>query len=197
MGAGVICSAHPASHASRGGGVITVYGQPPGHAPGFQGYAPAHHSMGGAGFAGGGPVELGPAENAIVSKTASRARTWGIVAMVVGVLSVLGLVGAIVALSLVAARIPDDAPLDPVRLVFVALLPAALVHLGVGVVYIRAGSSLRAVVDTQGDDLRHLMTALQRLRLAFQVEVGVTLVSFVVGLVAAALSSSAFEVTVR
>lgn len=149
---------------------------------------------------GGGPsphVELGPAENAIIAKTASRAHTWGIVAMVVGALATFALVSAFVAMELLIAATPSAVSANVPRLVLGALIPAALVHLAVGVVYMRAGGALQDVVDTQGDDVRHLMTALGRLRLAFQIEVGVTVVSMILGLVVGIASSTTTSLEVR
>ena len=140
--------------------------------------------------AAGPPVELGPAENAVIATTAGRARTWGTVAVVVGALATFGLIGAFAAMELLIAASSSGFPASVPRLVLGALIPAALVHLAVGVLYLRAGGALQEVVDTQGDDVRHLMTALDRLHLTFQIEVGVTILSMVVGFVVGVLSSA-------
>lgn len=117
--------------------------------------------------------------------------------MVVGGLATLGLVGAFAAMEIVLAATSSGFPANAPRLVFGALIPAAVVHLAVGVLYLRAGHALQEVVDTQGDDVRHLMTALDRLRIAFQIEVVVTVLSMIIGLIVGILTSTTTSLEVR
>jgi hypothetical protein len=130
-------------------------------------------------------VEFSPAENAVIGKTARRARIWGIVATVIGAVSTLGVVALVVGMELVLAEMPRGFASIVPRFALAALIPSALVHLAAGPFYLRAGAALQGVVDTQGDDLRYLMAALARMRLAFQIEVVMTLLSLGLGIASA------------
>jgi hypothetical protein len=65
----------------------------------------------------------------------------------------------------------------------IALIPSALVSIIGGVFYLRSGSALRSVVDTQGDDIRLLTDAVRSLSTAFKIEAIAMAIGFVVGLV--------------
>jgi hypothetical protein len=63
------------------------------------------------------------------------------------------------------------------------------VYLFIGMWFRGAAKSLRKVVDTEGDDIAHLMSALENLRSAFMamvviVGVGILIATFVAGIVA-------------
>ncbi|MBS2012015.1 MAG: hypothetical protein JST00_03955 [Deltaproteobacteria bacterium] len=61
------------------------------------------------------------------------------------------------------------------------------IDLGIGLTFLGAASSLTAVVNTQGNDIQHMMTALGKLGSAFKIRVFVTLAAvvlvFVIGLI--------------
>lgn len=138
-----------------------AYGQPP---PGFG--APP-----GMGFAGGfGSYEFNDLENSIIGKTAGRARTWGIISIVLGVLNVL--LGFLFFVS-------------PGLLVN---LVSGIVSIVVGVTFLGAGNSLRSVVDTQGNDLQHMMQAMEKLASAFTVQIVAAIVGFILGAIAIVLA---------
>ncbi|HVH45424.1 MAG TPA: hypothetical protein VM925_23885, partial [Labilithrix sp.] len=62
-------------------------------------------------------------------------------------------------------------------------LPAGIVAIVVGVTFIGAGNSLRAVVSTQGNDLMHLMQAMQKMSTAFIIEIICAVVGFVLAVI--------------
>lgn len=122
----------------------------------------------GAGPAGAAPTgkyEFTSSENVTVGRTAKWARIWGWIAIVMGAL--MALLG-------------------------VLALPAGIVNVIVGGIYIfvgmyfkGAGDSLQSVVDTAGNDVSHLMTALEKLGSAFKITVILMIVGIVLGVLAA------------
>jgi hypothetical protein len=148
------------------------YGQPSG-AP--QGYGAPPQSMGfqqnpyGApqggmpGMMSGsyGNYEFNDMENAIIDKTAGRAKLWGIISTVVGACQVL--------LSCGSFANPS----------FASNLPAGIIAIVVGVTFLGVGSSLKMVVQTQGNDVMHMMQALQKMSSAFMVQIVCAIIAFV------------------
>ncbi len=146
--------------------------------------APQMGGMGGApGMMSGsyGNYEFNDMENAIIDKTAGRAKLWGIISTVVGVCQVLLSCGSFA---------------NPT---FASNLPAGIIAIVVGVTFLGVGSSLKMVVQTQGNDLMHMMQALQKMGSAFMVQIVCAIIGFVLAvlifmlaafvLVAAAASS--------
>ena len=154
-------------------------GGPPGYggAPPAQGYAPPNPY----GAPQGGPpqmmgmtpqygnYEFNEYENSIIDKTASRAKLWGIISTTIGALQVVGSCGMFASPGLAT------------------YLPAGIVAIVVGVTFIGAGNSLKSVVTTQGNDLMHLMQAMQKLSTAFIIEIICVIVGFVLAILAAVL----------
>ena len=142
-----------------------AYGQPPQGGGYGQPYAPqAPYGM----PAGMGPMpvqygsyEFNDYENAVIDKAASRARTWGIISIVIGALQLMGALGAI---------------LSPGLVVYV---PMGIVQIVVGTSFLGAGNALKAVVNTQGNDIPYVMQALEKLGSAFFVQIIVTVIGFV------------------
>ena len=64
-------------------------------------------------------------------------------------------------------------------------LALGAVYIVIGAYFRGAGRSLQSVVETEGDDVDHLMSALGNLRSAFRVMVIITAVGFVAGIIAA------------
>jgi len=58
-------------------------------------------------------------------------------------------------------------------------LPQGIIAIIVGVTFIGVGNSLKSVVQTQGNDLMHMMQALQKMSTAFTVEIVCTIIAFV------------------
>jgi hypothetical protein len=108
-----------------------------------------------------GNYEFTEAENAIIDKTAGRAKTWGIISIVIGGLQLLASLGAVANPSLLGQA------------------PGGIVALVVGISFLGAGSSLKSVVQTQGNDIPHMMLALQKIGSAFFVQIIATIIGVV------------------
>jgi hypothetical protein len=171
------------------------YGQPPGGAPPGYGGAPpsmgfsqnpygAPQGMPGApGMMSGqyGTYEFNELENSIIDKTAARAKLWGIISTTIGALQCLASCGAVANAGMAS------------------YLPTGIIAIVVGVTFLGVGNSLKMVVQTQGNDLMHMMQALQKMGSAFMIQIVCAVIGFVLAvlifmlaafvLVAAAASS--------
>ena len=155
----------------QGGG----YGQPPpgGAPPGYgapppsMGFAPNPYGapQGAPGMMSGsfGNYEFNETENQIVDKTASRAKLWGVISIVVGSLNCVSSCGGFAKADLFLN------------------LPSGIVGIIVGVAFLGVGNSLKQVVQTQGNDLMHMMQALQKMSSAFMVQIVCTIAGWVLG----------------
>jgi uncharacterized membrane protein HdeD (DUF308 family) len=103
---------------------------------------------------GGGPMgygyEFNAEENAVISSAALWARILGVALIVTGLASLIN-----------------------------CNVISFILDLIVGIFFITGGSSLAAVVNTQGNDIAHMMQALGKLGTAFKIRVIVTLVALV------------------
>jgi hypothetical protein len=99
-------------------------------------------------------------QNAIIQKTATYAKLWGIISIVLGAIQIL-----------------------------VGQLPGGIVSIVIGLVFIGVAGSLKAVVVTEGNDIDHMMAALQKLGNAFLIQVVVTVAAVVVGILAASAAA--------
>ena len=100
-------------------------------------------------------------QNVVIRKTATYAKVWGIFSIVLGAMQILvGLSGG-------------------------DLLLAGIVSIVIGTVFIGVAGSLKAVVVTEGNDIDHMMAALQKLGNAFLIQVVATVTAVVVGIFAA------------
>jgi len=111
-----------------------------------------------------GNYEFNEMENSIIDKTASRAKLWGIISIVFGVLNFMSSCGGFA---------KADMFLN---------LPTGIVGIVVGIAFLGVGNSLKMVVQTQGNDLMHMMQALQKMGSAFMVQIVVTIIGFVLAL---------------
>lgn len=130
---------------------------------------------GSAGTALAGGYEFGELENTTIYSCGRRARTWGIVAMVGGILCLIGLLFAMVMLVGTTAK---------VRVLAIGL-PTVIVLLAIARRYMDAGDALIRVPTSQDNDVEHLLTALNDLAVVFKVEVIITLIGFVAGITTA------------
>jgi hypothetical protein len=133
-----------------------------------------------------GQYEFNDFENIEIGRTAGYTKVWGVIAIIVGVLSVLAVIGAFVAVSMIGEELDlAELGLGPqgLQVAIAALLPLAIVNLVVGWLYIGAGRSLGAVVDTAGNDVALMLGGLTRMASAFRIEAIVTLVAMVIGFV--------------
>ena len=139
------------------------YGPPgPPGGGGFNPYVAPGQPMMPPGPSMGGPVgydyEFNDAENQVISSAAFWARLLGIFLIVTGVASLINC-------NVVAFGI----------------------DLAVGITFLGAASSLSMVVNTQGNDIQHMMMALGKLGTAFKIRVIVTLVAVVLVFLLAAV----------
>jgi hypothetical protein len=140
-------------------------------------------------MASGQTYEFNDGENLTISNVARYARLWGIISLLTGILVlVLGVVVAMLggAIAAASARSPSASPLASSAVVAalgVALIPTALVSIIGGIFYMRSGSALQSVVETQGNDIALLTDAVRSLSLAFKIEAIAMAVGFVLGLV--------------
>ena len=141
-----------------------------------------------------GHYEFSEAENAIVQKAAGRTTVWGVIAIVIGVLVLLALAGALLAVAAFGNEIRGEIDMDPTTLsAIVAAIfgPLAFVNLAIGWYYINAGRSLRAVVETQGNDVALMMSGLDAMATAFKIEAIVTVVAFCAGVLVNIVATAA------
>jgi hypothetical protein len=148
--------------------------------------------MGYAPSPGYGPVrtyEFNELENTTIAGTARYARLWGIISLVSGILLLLMGITLIAMASLFDLSSAGTASSSGGVLtaaaiigVGIAILPSALVNIIGGIFYIGTGNALRAVVDTQGNDIELLMSATRSLSRALMIEGIATIVGFLIGL---------------
>jgi hypothetical protein len=104
---------------------------------------------------------------------------------------IMGIVVTIAAGAVAAAAHASDGPMsNPAALgaIGVALIPTALVSIVGGFFYLRSGTALRSVVETQGDDIRPMTEAVRSLSTAFKIEAIAMSIGFVLGLIIGVVS---------
>jgi hypothetical protein len=159
-----------------GGG--SGYGGPPGYGappPGYGQAMPpnpygAPMAQPGFGMQQYGSYEFNDLENGIIDKCAGRAKLWGWISAVLGGFQLLG--GGCGAFA------------NPSLVVYA---PYGIVMLIVGISFIGVGNSLRAVVETQGNDVGHMMSAMEKLGGAFLIQSIAYIVMIVLAIAIAAL----------
>jgi len=124
-----------------------------------------------------GHYEFSDAQNETISLVGGRAKLWGFISIITGVLALVGLV---VSLLFKDQLIAHGLAPSYVTVFVVALVPIVLTHLVISMLYIGAGKALQAVVRTQGNDIDHLMRSLDRLGTAFMVEFGIGMLAVVI-----------------
>lgn len=116
-----------------------------------------------------GNYEFNDYENSVIDKTADRAKLWGIISIVIGGLQCVSSCGMFVSPTMGMN------------------LPTGIVAIVVGVTFLGVGNSLKAVVTTQGNDLMHMMQAMQKMSTAFLIEIICAIVGFVLAAIAMVL----------
>jgi hypothetical protein len=130
-----------------------------------------------------GQYEFSDFENVEIGRTAGYTKAWGVIAIIVGVISVIAAVGAFVAATMFGEELELGVGIRGLQIAIAALMPLAIVNLVVGGLYIGAGKALKAVVDTAGNDVQLMLGGLSRMASAFRIEAVVTLFAMVVGFV--------------
>lgn len=118
----------------------------------------------------GGQYEFGEAENRTITKTYTRARAWGVISLLLGAFQVwAGLTAGYVA-GIIAAI-------------------GGVVNVLVGAVLLGAAAGFERVVKSRGNDITHMMAALDRLAMAFGILIVVAAVAFCGGAVLGAIGA--------
>jgi hypothetical protein len=123
--------------------------------------------------------EFSPAEEAKIARLAWRVRVWGIVALTLGVLGV-----ALFSLVWIQLAGADASSRAFLLTSFIAMAPVLVVNALIAFLYIGAGKALRRIVDTQHQDVPHLLDGLARLSGAFRIETILGSIGVVAALVA-------------
>ena len=142
------------------------YGAPPGP-PGYGGPPPPAGFGAPPGMLGGGAYgsyEFNDTENSVIDRAASRVKLWGIISTTICALQCFSSCGAVA---------------NPT---FAANLPTGIVAIVVGISFMGVGNSLKSVVQTKGNDLMHMMQALDKMSGAFMVQIMCAIVGFVLTL---------------
>ncbi len=127
-------------------------------------------------------LEFSAVDDVALERVGKRTRQWGLTALIGGgLMLVIAILGMVLPSALDA---PEQVATMAIGIALVSVLPLSLVNLGVGVFYMRAAESISAIATTRGHDLPHLMTALEKLRIAFQIEVVMGALAVVGGFVA-------------
>jgi hypothetical protein len=75
-------------------------------------------------------------------------------------------------------------------------LPAGIVGIVVGISFLGVGNSLKAVVQTQGNDVAHMMQALEKMGGAFLVQIICAIAGFVLTVIAMLIVAFVFMAVV-
>jgi hypothetical protein len=121
-------------------------------------------------YQGYGQYEFNDMENSIIDKTAGRAKMWGWISAILGGCQLFG--GTCGSLANAGMAV---------------YVPYGIVMLIVGITFIGVGNSLRMVVQTQGNDIAHMMQAMQKLGSAFFIQSIAFIVMLVLGILLAVL----------
>jgi uncharacterized membrane protein YhaH (DUF805 family) len=134
-----------------------------------------------------GFYEFNSMENMTISKLAGRVRWWGMFSVTIGGLALLGLVGG--GLTIGAAAMTQDGAVGGLIMAgtLVVAIPLILIYIVTGSLYLGSGRALNSVVHTQGNDVEHMLQALQKMGKAFRIEFWITLLAYIVMIVGIAV----------
>ncbi|MFO0664230.1 MAG: hypothetical protein U0174_09770 [Polyangiaceae bacterium] len=107
-----------------------------------------------------GNYEFNDYENSVLMKTAGRAKLFAIVSIIMGALTTMSGCGFVAK--------PD----------LLLNFPSGIVAIIVGVMFLGVANSLQSVAQTQGNDLAHMMQAVDKLGGAFLTQAIVSIVGF-------------------
>lgn len=120
----------------------------------------------------GGTYEFTQPQNMTIGRLASRSKTWGIISIIIGVI--------MLALGIIVIVAIDH---DLARAGGAVIAAAALQPAVSGAFYLSAGGAFSNVVNTQGNDIAHMMSAMGKLTNAMRVEAIVAIIAMVAGTV--------------
>jgi hypothetical protein len=148
-------------------------------------------AYGGQAPTGFGQYEFNQAENQVIGKAGGRIFTWG---MIQTIMCALGLLLGLFTLVMGVVALAGGTA-APLINGFILLLETGL-GLYLGILYLKAGSALKGVVNTQGNDIPLLMGALSRLGTTFFVQTIIFILAIVLGLLGAILVFVVFAAAV-
>lgn len=130
-----------------------------------------------------GSYEFNEYENTIIARAAKFSKAWGIIAVILGVVLLIMMIFGVAGSLLLAGDLDDAAATFMLPVVAIgALGPIAFVNLITGWYYLASGRAFQDVVDTRGNDVAHLMTALSKVAGAFKIEVIILIIAFALGI---------------
>ena len=115
--------------------------------------------------------EFSSQENAVIMRTSKVCWAWGVISIILGALGTLG------------SLLFFEELLTGMPLWTEVLVPGA-VYIILGIVFVMTAQSLRAVVETKGDDIANMIAAMKKLGMAFTIQIAGFVVLFVVEFVA-------------
>lgn len=111
--------------------------------------------------------EFTPQENAVIRKTSTLCLTWGIISIIISLIGLLMLI--------------DEVPTDLSG--WADVLIPVIVYLVVGIAFVMTARSLKATVETKGDDIANMIAAIRKLGAAFLVQIVGFAIAFAVGFI--------------
>jgi hypothetical protein len=142
--------------------------QPPAAAAGFQSQIPT----------GAGHYEFTDYENLIIDKLAGRVRWWGGLSLVFGAFALLAVLGGGLAAGAALMQLEGAVGLLVIGGALAISIPVVLIYVVTGSLYLGSGKALRDVVHSQGSDVPHMLTALQKMGRAFKIELWVSILGY-------------------
>lgn len=111
--------------------------------------------------------EFTPQENAVIRKTSTLCLAWGIISIIISLIGLLMLI--------------DEVPTNLSG--WADVLIPVIVYLVVGIAFVMTAKSLKATVETKGDDIANIIAAIRKLGAAFLVQIVGFAVAFAIGFV--------------
>lgn len=142
--------------------------QPPSGAASFQANIPTSAGL----------YEFGPYENAIIEKLAGRIRWWGGLSLAFGSLILLGVLITGISAGAAVMSMQGAVGLLVIGGTIAICVPIVLRFFVTGRLYLRSGTAFREVVQTQGNDVAHVLSALEKMGRAFRIEFWITIVGY-------------------
>lgn len=118
-----------------------------------------------------GGYEFSAQENAVIIRTSKVCGAWGIISIILGALGTLGSL-------LFFKELLTGMPL------WTEVLVPGVVYVILGIVFVMTAQSLRAVVETKGDDIANMIAAMKKLGAAFTIQIVGFVILFVAEFVA-------------
>jgi hypothetical protein len=139
---------------------------------------------------GAGDYEFSQYENQVIERLGGRIKWWGMLSIAFGSLAVLGVLGFGLTIGAVASSANGPVGLLFIGGAIVIAIPIVLVYLVTGGLYVGSGKAFKEVVRTQGNDVEHILNALQKMGKAFYIEILMTVLAFglaIVGVIGLAI----------